>query len=218
MQKSPDASLTLDNGLWLSVTALAKLKGVTKQTVGEKVARLERDGLLLGQCEGRGKPKLINVAAYDRAVGETTDLMREQGAATKKATQTAQAPALISDSVNPVYSAEQARHMALKADMAQLDLDERIGKLLPLHEVTEAMTECAEALVRAIDQISTHAEALADAVGKGGVNGARGKLKEIARELRETLSQSMRLLSERDTDAKPSDEERSDQASLDYHA
>ena len=31
---------------------------------------------------GKGKAKLINVAAYDRAVGETTDLSRQQGALT----------------------------------------------------------------------------------------------------------------------------------------
>jgi hypothetical protein len=216
MQKNPDASLTPENGLWLSVTALADLKGVTKQTIGEKVKRLERAGLLLGQSEGRGKPKLINVAAYDRAVGETTDLMREQGAATKKAVQALQVPVSVADGANPVYSAEQARHMALKADMAQLDLDERLRKLLPLHEVTEAMTECAEAMVRAIDQISTHAEAIADAVGKGGVNGARGKLKEIARELRDTVSQSMRLVAESANETKQIDDEVQSQAGDGY--
>ncbi len=66
-----------DTELWLSQTELAEMKGVTRQTIWEKVTRLEQDGLLATRPGPHGT-KLVPVAEYDRLVGETTDFARQK--------------------------------------------------------------------------------------------------------------------------------------------
>ena len=73
---SPEAAAACDT-LWVSVTELAALKGVTKQTVSEKVARLEAAGQPPTKS-GNGREKLVNCAEYDRALDEGNEWVAEK--------------------------------------------------------------------------------------------------------------------------------------------
>ena len=175
-QRSDDLSA----GLWLSITQLAELKGVGKGWISERVKALESAGRIETKIEGRSK--LVNLAQYDRAVGETGDAVKEGAAATRADADDAEK--------NPALRDHQARAAQYTADLKFLDLEERLGRLVPVAEVEDAAQKCAEATVRIIDRLPTYADAIAAAVGKDGPAGARAKLKEIARELRSGIAEA----------------------------
>lgn len=183
---------TADAG-WVSVSELARLKGLSKAAVSERVARFIKGGQLSTK-PGKGKVKLVNLAAFDRVAGETTDLAKATGAATRKqnasGVPTPQLPPG-ADPLAPIYTAEQARHMAYKAESARLDLEERQGKIVAIAAVEQAITTAAEALARAIEQLPTLADDLAAAVAQSGAAGARTMLKAKARETRELMAREL---------------------------
>lgn len=188
---SVDAGGLTPPGVWLSVSDLAQAKGVSKQAVAKRVSRFEALGESLTRPGDRGT-KLVNVAAYDRLVGETGDIFRTQAP-------TPRAPAQLPDDsdADPARSSlasEQARRVSYQAELSRLDLEERLGKLVPVSEVVEAMTKSARAIVRAVDLLPTRADDLAAAVAKDGSTGARRVLRDMARDLRMTLEREMRLL------------------------
>jgi DNA-binding Lrp family transcriptional regulator len=167
-------------GLWESVAEVARRKGITRQSLNERVDRLASEGLIKVRRDGRSK--LINVAEFDRVVGEVGDAVKEGAAATR-----AEADDL---EKNPALRDHQARAAQYTADLKFLDLEERLGRLVPVSEVEEAAVKCAESTVRVIDRLPTYADAVAAAVGKDGPAGARAKLKEIAREIRQAIAEA----------------------------
>lgn len=191
MTLTPDTQGAGRDGLWVSVSDLAARKGVTKQTIAEKVARLEAQGLISTR-PGKGRAKLVNLAEFDRAIGETGDAIREMAAASARSP--AAPTPVVPDGADPILAKEQARRVAYQADLAKLDLDERLGKLLPVEHVTAAMLRCAEALTRALEQMPTRADDLAAAVAKERVTGARAFLRAMGRDMRALLAREMRLL------------------------
>ena len=168
-------------GLWESVAEVARRKGITRQSLNERVDRLASEGLIKVRRDGRSK--LINVAEFDRVVGEVGDAVKE-GAATTRA----EADGDVEK--NPALRDHQARAAQYTADLKFLDLEERLGRLVPVAEVEEAAVKCAESTVRVIDRLPTYADAVAAAVGKDGPAGARAKLKEIAREIRQAIAEA----------------------------
>lgn len=203
----PDTqALTPDTpGLWMSVSDLAKRAGVKKQSIAERIARFEANGLVHTR-PGPGRTKLVNVAEFDRAAGDTIDLTRAANGGGR--TDAESAPELPATSETPSasrsYSLEQARRTSYEAELKRLDLEERLGKLLPIEDVTNAMTRCAEAMVRAIDQLPSKADDLASAVAANGSQGAARALKTIAHDLRETLARELASL---ESTATPNDED-----------
>ena len=184
------------NGHWLTVSELAASRGLAKASVSERLKRLQAQGVDISTMPGKGNRLLVNVAEYDRAVGTSGDPAR--ALATK-------APLPDAGGAEHVYTREQAREKAYKADLAKLDLDERLGKLVAVEALAAAAGGVAEAMVRAIDQMPGRAEDLAAAVAKDGMTGARAALKTFARELRETLARELARLADigRDGPATP---------------
>jgi hypothetical protein len=173
----------LTDGLWLSISEIARLKGKSRQAIAKRIALLVAKGLL-DTRPGENGTKLVNLARFDRVVGEVGDASKEGAAETRAAIEAAEAPA------SPALRDHQARAAQYAADLKFLDLEERIGRLVPVVEVEEAAAKCAEATVRIIDRLPTYADSIASAVGKDGPAGARAKLKEIARELRGGIAEA----------------------------
>lgn len=169
----------MDNGVWLSISDLARERGADKSSVSRRVSRLESRGLLTTRVDG--KTKLVNAAEYDRVLGQVGDAIKEQAARSG------------SDDAAPGLASEQTRRTAYMAELARLDLEERLGKLLPLADVEAAMVRCAAALVRVIDQLP----------GRSDDPQIKPLLKAMARELRETLEREMRLTAATQVDDGP---------------
>ncbi|BBE74351.1 hypothetical protein OHA_1_03982 [Pleomorphomonas sp. SM30] len=177
----------------LSVSELARLKGVSKEAVSKRVRRFEGDGVLATQMVGQ--QKMVPVAEYDRLVGETTDFAQvrtrpDRGADT--------GPSRKSTAEDPVRAVEDARRARYAADREEIELGKALGQILLTADVERAMMRCAEALVRAIDNLPRRAEDIAGAVAKDGVPGARALLKEAAYDLRKVLAAEMKLLAAED--------------------
>ena len=186
-----EAAPNMTDAGWVSISELARLKGLGKAAVSERVSGFVAKGLLSTK-PGKGKVKLVNLAAFDRVAGETTDLARAAGAETKRLNLAPAAPPQPpADPLAPVYTAEQARHMAYKAESAKLDLEERQGKILQAAAVAAAITMAGEAIARAVDQMPALADDLAAAVAQTGAAGARTLLKARARDIRELMAREL---------------------------
>lgn len=175
------------DGLWLTISELAARKGVAKPTISVKVSRLEA----LGQIQtrpGKGKTKLVNLAQYDAAVGETTDLARERGAQTKREQEPRQPETPSGNAGDPIYTREQARRMAYQADREKIALGESLEKLVPVDRVAEVTRRLFEPVLRRLDRLESRAGDAAAAVGRDGTNGARQFLKALKIEIRNDLA------------------------------
>ncbi|WP_316234978.1 hypothetical protein [Bradyrhizobium sp. SZCCHNR1058] len=189
-----ESRLDLDAGLWLSVSEIARQRGKSRQAIAKRVAELVEAGKLETR-PGPAGTKLVNLAQFDRAVGETGDAFKEAAAETRAEQETGADPA------SPALRDHQARAAQYSADLKFLDLEERLGRLVPAAEVKEAGQRAAEAIVRIVDRLPTFAEAVAVATAKDGTQGARAALKDIARELRASITDAIGVIA---ADATPS--------------
>ncbi len=108
------------DAVWMTVAELARVKGVKRQSLSERIDRIERDGAVVTKRNGRSR--LVDVAAYDRAVGQIGDAFREQATATR-----------MNDggSASPKLRDAQTDKLNYEARLKALDLAERTGKLVP---------------------------------------------------------------------------------------
>lgn len=171
----------------VSVSELARLKGVRKSAISQRLKRLEAEGLISSAVDGQRK--VVSLAAWDRVTEETSDTRRGRGP-TPAGRDAPAAP-----SAGAVLTQARTETEQLRAQMARLEYQRRTGQLLPREEVTAAMAACAAAIVREIDQMAGRADDVAAAVQRGGVVGAREFLKSHARMMRDALTRRMVLLS-----------------------
>lgn len=177
----------LDSGLWLSVAELARLKNLSRQSVHERVRRLVEAGDLTTRGEGRSLR--VNLAQYDLAIGSTGDAAREAGAATK---------AMV-DGDAPTSSAfrdAQTREKQYAADLKYLELQQRLGELVPVAEMKEAARDMAEAVLKVITRLPSHAEALSVAFTKGGIPQLRSELNAIVHSMRVEIADAFGVIAE----------------------
>jgi len=182
------------SGTWVGVTALAGIKGVRKQTISERLARLQREGLI--EVRKRGKEKTVNLAEWDTVTGETTDPARLIAQQTSKAARgfddnLANNVGGTKEPTDPTYTQELTRKAGYDADLKAIELRRLRGELREVTEVLRSSETAAAALVRGIDQLPTFADDLAAAVAKSGVSGLRDALKQRAREMRKSLAATM---------------------------
>jgi hypothetical protein len=196
---------------WLTVSALARMRGVDKAAISRRVARLEAAGELSTRVGLRGT-KLINVDEFNRAVERTVDAIREangraaivlpraaireaNGRRSAAASQVAEADMGEEPSGDPILAREQARKTMFAADIAELQLDELRGLLVRVSDIAAGAAMQGETLARRIDQMMPEwAEDLAAIVAKDGTAGLRAALKVKARELRGALAESFAAL------------------------
>lgn len=184
-------------GVWVPVAELAKMHGLARQVMYRKVERLIGAGQMESRPGERGV-KLVSPAQYAKAIGETADLGRVQGAATR-AQASPPPPAEPSaagagGAGGPVYTTEAARRMAVQADIAQLDLDERVRKLLRADDVRDVTARVGEEIVRVLDRLPQFADEVSEASNRDGAPGARVILKDITGRLRTGIADALEAL------------------------
>lgn len=196
MTPSPD-SVSPDNagGQWLSVTALARLKGVTKQTISERVKKLVAQGLVELR-PGKGREKLVEVAAYERAIGQVGDPAKQLALETKEHLEPqAHGGALLrreaAEPTDPGYRDAATREKLAKAQIAEIELEERLGRLVAIADVEDAMVGCAQTIIGALERLPLKSAEMVAAVGKDGEIGARRVIKAMTFELRTAIAAAM---------------------------
>jgi DNA-binding IscR family transcriptional regulator len=180
----------LDDGLWLSVTELAAKKGVRKSTISEKVSRLVDAGRLTTK-PGKGNSKLINLAAYDVAIGAVGDGAKEQGAATKAANAAAETTAPRSADSGR-FRDEQTREKAYTADLKFIELERARGNLIAVAEFDAVAEDAASRIADICDSLQAHDSELTAIAIKEGENGLRAALKRITRAQRSSIVTAMK--------------------------
>jgi len=175
----------VEDGLWLSISDIARERGKSRQAIAKRVDSLVEAGLL-DTRPGPGGTKLVNLAQFDRAVGEVGDAFKESAAETR-----AEAEAETNSPASPALRDHQSRAAQYTADLKFLDLEERLGRLVPIDEAKAGGVKIGEAVVRIMGRLPTYAEAMSAAATKDGVQGCRGLLKDIERELRVAMAEAI---------------------------
>jgi DNA-binding transcriptional ArsR family regulator len=170
-------------GVWVSIAELARRKGIGRQAAKERVDRLEAKGLVATRLDGRSR--LVELAAFDRAVGQAGDAVKEQAVATRRET-------VAEEPVPSKLRDAQTERAVYDARLRALDLGERQGKLVPVAMVEAAMVRAAEAIVRTIERLPSFAPELVGAA-KEGEPAVRRKLREIKDELRKGIGSALTL-------------------------
>jgi DNA-binding MarR family transcriptional regulator len=185
--------------LLVSVSELARRRKRDKALVSRQVARLVQEGKLKSY-PGKGGTKLVNVAEFDRAVGETADAIREQAASTVRLLrgETDETPLSPPDAVlapsDVTLAAAQRQKTLYEAELKKLELAERRGQVVAIAKVAEALARSADVIVQVIDRLPLRAAEVAAAVAKDGEMGARAQLKTAAYELRMGVAQALRAI------------------------
>lgn len=190
---APNTSAADDPGLWVSITELARRKGVKPPTISVRVTRFEAEGRLKTR-PGRGKVKLVNLAEYDHVAGEVTDLFKEQAAATVRDTRRDQADPPPAAATDPTFTDARRRQAQYDADIRALDYAARTRAVLSSAEVTEAMVQASEKIVRTVSTLSGRAADVAAAARMDGELGVRRALKAAERDLLKSIGAAMRLI------------------------
>ncbi len=170
---------------WVSISELARMRGRDKAAISRRVARLEAQGLLKSRL-GPNSTKLVSVGEFDRAAGGAADAVRELNGRGSSGT-----PAPLDLASDPGLAREQARRAGLAADLLQLDLEERRGRLLPAEQFERAGTECGLAFVRVLDLALARIDELTSAAANSGVSGVRLVVGALVREQREEASRAV---------------------------
>lgn len=152
----------------------ARHRGVSRQAIGKAIAAGK---IPVDDSDGQ---KRIDPAKADLALGVNVarvladrDDADDRGAARPLSSGLTQAK-----TATEVY----------RARLAELEFNQRLGKLRPVDDITIGAQRCAEILMRQIGRITGRADQLAAMVAKDGVLGARAALRDIARELQRTAS------------------------------
>lgn len=180
-------------GVWVSLSDLARQRGLSRSSVKERADRLEAEGLIVTRREGRRR--LVELAAFDRAIGEAGSSVKELAAETNRSMREPQ---------SGEYREAQARRANYEAQLKALDLAERRGKVLPIsgeHGVEAASVRIGVAIAKAFDGLARHADDVAAAVSKEGVDGARRILKEIGRNERTRIAEMLAAIAKHGGDA-----------------
>jgi DNA-binding Lrp family transcriptional regulator len=177
----------LDSGLWLSVAELARLKNLSRQSVHERVRRLAEAGNLTTRGEGRSLR--VNLAQYDLAIGSTGDAAREAGTATK-------AMVDLDAPTSPTFRDAQTREKRYAADLKYLELQQRLGELVPVAEMKEAGVKMGEVVVNVVTRLPSHVEVLAAAFTRAGIPEMRSELNAIVYKMRVEIADAFGVMVE----------------------
>ncbi len=174
----------------MSQVEYAKHRGVSKQAIGKMIAA----GKIPTQL--RSGRKMIDPAEADFALGENRSRVdNDRDESTGFAPGFAPTPR---ESSSSGLTKARTASEVYRAKLAELEYNKAVGNLIPVDDARRAMERCAEMMVRAIDQLPTRADDLATAFQRKGVAGLREALKGASRDLRETLSDHMRLAAAED--------------------
>jgi len=161
-----------DVALLMTQAEYARHRGVSRQAIADLV---KKEKLALIERHGR---KLIDVAAADRTLGETRErvTLREAPEAEPEAPNAA-----------PRESAGLTKAKTLtevyRARLAQLEYEEKVGKLLPRDQVEQAASDCGAAILRVLELPLTRLEPLYGAAQKG-MSEFRDAMRSMIREQR----------------------------------
>jgi phage terminase Nu1 subunit (DNA packaging protein) len=185
---------------WVSQAEYARHRGVSRQRIGKLIEL----GKIPAPRAFNPDTKKINVAAADLALGETIERVT---AADQEERDADDAPGGAGGSIDDRGTGAGAKLTQARtagafyqANLARLQYEEKVGRLVPKADVMFSMTVAAGKLKQDLQQIPSRADDLATAYTRGGVDAVRAFLKTMVIEICGNLSASMRLIQEQSAD------------------
>lgn len=172
-------------GVWMKVAELAKARGITRQSMSERVKKLEKGGHLSTRKEGRFV--LVNVPEFDVAVSAHGNGYAEQSANTKSN---------IDADGSPELRKSQARKAGYDAEMARIRVEREQGKLLVINDVECAVIQIGIVLLRELEKLPSFAEKIHKNVGSGNIVATRSALKKIVDDCRSSICKELQKVAE----------------------
>jgi DNA-binding Lrp family transcriptional regulator len=173
----------LPEGVWISLSEIAAQRGVSKVAIKKRVDRLEAEGLLTTRRDG--SKRLVDLAAFNLAIGDAGDASRETAAETVRET---------AHPANSKLRDAQTEKAQWEARARALDVSERMGRLVPVkgeRGIEAAMIRAGEAIVRAVEQVPTWAGDLTTIAIRDGEPGVRRELRRRRDELRAAMATAL---------------------------
>lgn len=186
----------------------ARHAGVSRQAVGKMMDTGKIPFRVLG--DGR---KLIDKAAADLARGANRSRLDEPIEEIEPA---APAPATAPESSG--LTKARTENEQYKARLAQLEYEQRVGKLTPTADVADAAIRCNAAILDATRGLRQWAEPLAAAAAKQGIDGVRGELRKMEREFRNRMAEAFAKMVETAKSGEPAAADGTDELAEDQAA
>lgn len=187
--------------------AYAKHRGVSRQAI----SKLVKNGKI--PFTQTGSRIEINFAQADKALGQTIDPSRALAA--QSASQPIGKPEPKDDLFDQPtvttadvgqsgeqgtdYQQHRAAREGYNAEIARLDLEERLGRLIDKQDVEESMVTAGRQIRQGLDAIPGWSDEIDAAARNGGVNAVRALLKEKVRGLEEMIADSLVVLADDDS-------------------
>jgi hypothetical protein len=173
----------------ISQAAYARHRGVTRQAINKAVGAGK---IQVREENGR---KGIDPAEADRALGINVQRVIAGGDDDLPEHPSRGEPEY-RDAPRQAPGLTQARTATevYRARLAELEYNERIGKLRPVEQIEIAAQRCGETVLRAIDGIVARSEELHARSVHEGVNGTRTMLRTIVRDLRIVIAREFERL------------------------
>lgn len=180
----------------MTQAAYARHRGVTRQAVGKAVG----SGKIPVHPQKDGT-KLIDPAEADRAMGLNVSRVLADD-------DDGDAPPRPDAAAAPSSGLTRARTATevYKARIAELEYNDRLGKLRSVVDVTIGAQRCAEVVLRAMSRITGRADENVAMVTKDGVLGARTFLRNLDRDLRKVVAEAFAKLAAGEIDDAEADQ------------
>lgn len=177
----------------------AKHRGVSRQAI----SKLVKNGKIpFEKIDGK---LVINFARADHALDQNVDPSRKLAAASSHqnvgtspeddddlfAVQVKKAGPQNADDQGPGYQEHRALREGYNAELARIELEERLGNLINRQEVEEAMVTAGRRIRQGLDGVTSWADELDAAARNGGANAVRAVLKDKMRGLQELIAESL---------------------------
>lgn len=190
----PLCGFDMSDGVWLTVSEIARRKDVSHQAISKRVKSLEADGKITVRRDGR--KTLVDLVEYDRAVGDFGDATREAAADTVRAIK--REPSVKPEQATDGMRDAQLERVRYEARMKALDYAERTGQLVPVSGpggVEDAMVMAAEKVLSVLDLMLRATPGIV-AAAREGEPAARREIRKVIHGQRVAIGEAMRLLAD----------------------
>lgn len=191
----------------VSLSELARKRGVSKQAIHKRVSAFAADGRLT-VWTGPNRSVLVSEAAFDFAVGVMGDPVKEASAASAAVLRGAveapiarPAPARmptppgdgVGETDTPAYRDAKARDAYYAAELKRLSFEKENGQLYRVTEIEDAMVRISDAVRDAAKGIVSRAEEGAEAL-ESGMPAFRRWLVQIGDDMCRALASKLRII------------------------
>lgn len=177
-----------DGGIWLPIADLARRKGISRQAATKRVNALEEAGKLSTRRNGRVRE--VELATFDRAVGQVGDGFKEQAAETVRDSKK-------TDETQSGLKDAQTERAKYEARLKALEFAERSGLVIPLkgeHGIEGALIKICDQMLRDLGTPMQWIDDLMEASRKGEPH-LRRVMRVKVLELRKLVAEHLLALS-----------------------